>query len=92
MSAHTPGPWRFDIEEKGASWPGRYRLDCDVLGYGMDGEEGIYLDNPADARLLAAAPEMYEFVRAIRDHDASHLIERYDELARAILAKIDGAA
>jgi hypothetical protein len=69
----TPGPWRwghFGID-LGAEHQG-YALGCldspdntSVLSYGMDGEEDIYAENPADAWLIAAAPDLLEALREI---------------------------
>jgi len=51
---------KWDVEEVGATWPARYAVHgCSPLTFGFDGEEGIYVDNPADARLIADAPRLY---------------------------------
>jgi len=67
MTQHTPGPWKFDIEKKDHTWPGLYQVDTDILAVGFDGEEGIYLDNPADARLIAAAPDLLDELKQLVD-------------------------
>lgn len=51
----TPGPWKMDTRDAIHGSPGRYELKTDVLDFGWDGEEGIYLDNPSDAALVAFA-------------------------------------
>lgn len=54
MSQHTPGPWTFDDDY-----------------YVVAGEENDIIcelwsqDKDANARLIAAAPEMYEALKAI---------------------------
>lgn len=53
---HTK-PWKFDLEFF-CGTPARYQVDTNILVFGMDGEEGIYLDNPDDASLIDAAPDL----------------------------------
>jgi hypothetical protein len=81
MSAakHTPGPWVYERD----NGPGRNRpyittvaLCCDfVIGLPSAFAGGNYRDGDpsgdaeADARLIAAAPEMYEALRAMYDMD-----------------------
>jgi len=51
---------KWDVEEVGATWPARYAVHgCSPLTFGFDGEEGIYVDNPADACLIHDAPRLY---------------------------------
>lgn len=61
---HTPGPWR--VSERGERTP--YTEICVINAPG--GEVEIITDNEssdtiADARLIAAAPEMYEALTAM---------------------------
>lgn len=77
--SHTPGPWKVD--EDGFVWgylPGSHMkeprfLIAQVRGWGymqyMQGGEQIHA---ANARLIAAAPELYE---ALRDIYAALVIE-----------------
>ena len=68
MSGHTPGPWHVEVE---AARSGR-RLIADLVG-GFPGltEYRIVHDGDAegsaeaDARLIAAAPDLYEALRAL---------------------------
>lgn len=74
--SHTPGPWRVD--EDGFVWgccPGpafmktAHFLVAEVRGWGYlqyraDGEQV----QAANARLIAAAPELYEELREILDY------------------------
>ncbi len=94
MSEHTPGPWeRYDETVIiSASCPGS--VGCTFTGGGIDIQEAR-----ANARLIAAAPEMYEFIRATSKEPCEDVISvRADEYchncvscdARALLAKIDG--
>lgn len=85
---HTPGPWDYSLEKKDATWPGMYSLRTSILAYGRDGEEGIYIDNPDDAHLMFAAPELLEALKEVvaisdRKHDA------WDK-AHAAIAKAEG--
>ena len=70
MSKHTPGPWVADFEaypimvrSKTETWP-----LLDELG-NQEGESGAFVcnagDNKANARLIAAAPELLEALEFI---------------------------
>ena len=97
MSKHTPGPWSIDNPKKGhvcISAPESrfwdlakvvWQNDCDAeLGQPSPQEE-------ANARLIAAAPELLEALESLLDEcegtvmqtSANHSIER----ARAAIAK-----
>lgn len=55
-STHTPGPWLVDRQEPGELWiagAGRTHPVCMVTGAGFVTER-----DEADARLIAAAPDM----------------------------------
>jgi len=73
MSKHTPGPWHVGVVEKMEvlSDHGRLRLEpggttlypiCKVVMFDREEDE-------ANARLIAAAPEMYEALRELLDCD-----------------------
>lgn len=90
MSAHTPGPWtahQYGVRDAGGyicalKWPSLYT-----------GQDERYwretAERQADARLIAAAPDLYEFAKAyvhwieIGATPEKHL---YD-MAKAALAK-----
>ena len=93
MSAkHTPGPWSDDVEE---GIPGVFAEDGVAVAY--TGEvAGIVRhfqrDNcEADARLIAAAPELLSMLVMLRKHDAasSLLFSRRDEID-ALISKATG--
>lgn len=71
MSEHTPGPWRacnnygYSIWRIFASWRTGSKTVAEVVGDSAETE--------ANARLIAAAPEMLELLAEIRDQ---HLIPR----------------
>jgi hypothetical protein len=68
----TPGPWRVGeygiegaIDERGYSTTVLRALDGHVYDEYDSDSATIDIDNPADARLIAAAPELYEALEAI---------------------------
>lgn len=88
MSKFTPGPWFVQVsggdkETISAEKPG---LLVDVYGltYEMRG---------ANARLIAAAPEMYALLqRYLQSAATPHKVDlaEVDQAARALLARIEG--
>lgn len=84
---HTPGPWSLS--------PGRStRVDLidDKNGHAVG--EIVWVDarKPADARLIAAAPDMLEALEEIMKTIAGCQTEFYYQLARAAIAKAKGKA
>lgn len=53
--AHTPGPWWLDETD-----PGAFEVCGKLNGFCADIVLSSYFDNPADAHLIAAAPEGLE--------------------------------
>lgn len=83
MSEHTPGPWR--ISPVAGWWCVRGSNDHRVLG--------ISTGTPADARLIAAAPDMLALLEEIYDNPA--LLSDYPSIfnaAKALIAKAKGEA
>ncbi len=102
MSKHTPGPWKVVT-----SW-------YDYSVEGPNGEEIIWQDGPyqtptiklSDARLIAAAPEMYELIQMLvrtweddcqfipcdteAASELSYKLARLATQAVPLLAKIEG--
>lgn len=83
MSKHTPGPWEWrywnDVGPDDAYFEEGYTLD------GPDGED--VTENEASRRLIAAAPQMYELLRAYaRAEDTTET----DAATRALIISIDG--
>ena len=75
----TPGPWTYTLEKRDKSWPGLYSLNTDLLEFGWDGEEGIYLNNPDDAALMFAAPELLSALIVAQDNLICLAPELFDD-------------
>jgi hypothetical protein len=72
VSGHTPGPWRVEIEgTESAKWPHIVNFDdyevAQVSDDVTEGDESApnRAQAEANARLIAAAPEMYELLKEI---------------------------
>jgi hypothetical protein len=89
---HTPGPWR---SERGNGDYGRNvtadngrRIVC----------ETICAEHEANARLIAAAPELLEALHSILEHsrefgdieDCETMLARIEDKVRAAIAKAEG--
>lgn len=97
MAKHTPGKWKpmYDgaaFDDKTGDTVGIYRVM-------VEGDDKLVCEScyEADARLIAAAPEMYEwlgkFIKANAEGPATEWVTRMcecDKTARALLAKIEG--
>jgi hypothetical protein len=101
----TPGPWEWerDGDEDGMlinrelydAWqrkraPQEGEFPIVLIGvWHNDSTAGVSVHNPADARLIAAAPDLFELARAVvnhfRDTDAP-----LGQLARQAIAKAEG--
>lgn len=90
MSKHTPGPWKADLENypimvrsESETWP-----LVDELG-DEEGCAGVFVantgDHKANARLIAAAPDLLEACKAALSDD-----QPYIEKCRAAIAKATG--
>ena len=100
MGQHTPGPWiviPYLRPDRDDDPMGVYAIQaCDELQrayFKADPEtpelEKIHAENLANARLIAAAPEMREFIYRIAQ---GLLTVGVKGEARALLAKVDGHA
>lgn len=93
MSKHTPGPWRVEIDDSpDAAWAWQWPTIVSDE-YEVVGTEGIYGDletDMANARLIAAAPDLLEALKEVfADHDAANRLSWNDRAAAAI-AKATG--
>jgi hypothetical protein len=75
---HTPGPWVYADRYIVGEQTGEYI--CEMSGSASNP------DHQADASLIAAAPELLEIVRDVRDYGVS----KFSGRIRDVLAKIDG--
>lgn len=102
MSKHTPGPWVVDSEDADLFTQNQSRMWINATGMHIG-----YVDGPrtseriANARLIAATPEMYELLQQVADlqnprfNDAAYMdliveMDRLADLAQELLAKIEG--
>ena len=91
---YTPGPWTIIADERGRSylWREGFRIDSETgEGYVLGPFEGY---SEADARLIAAAPQLLEalewlltFVDSTADIFPIELPEPYVSRVRAAIAK-----
>lgn len=103
MSDHTPGPWHCTPEEelhKIGVYVGQFDdvVICDVTDEDLEGDkETVAKTCEANARLIAAAPELLSIVEQIlndiesTDYGCS-ISQATDDLARSIVAKAKGRA
>ncbi len=94
MSQHTPGPWTSEYREGRAAAQYGHHVHSNVysrpgVSDGRDAIAEVRGESDevarANARLIAAAPEMLKFVELV----ATFFGQESDE-ARALLAKIEG--
>ena len=95
MSAHTPGPWEYS-EENGEPcvMAGDYYVA--TAHAGMPGVDFGVGESKANARLIAAAPELKDAVQAAIDEFAigsfnASRRQRVVEFLRAAIAKAEGS-
>ena len=94
MSKHTPGPWTWGESYNGLYGSGK---DNEVLRFAP--YEGMYLDwgsksRDANARLIAAAPELLEALKKISAIEDLERCGDWEEIeqAREIAREIANAA
>ena len=97
-SQHTPGPWVISARNNpaGADISGRqgHHFICDILY--SEGNHPIDIEyndqQTANARLIAAAPDLLEALRFILAYPENDLHEYSVKIARAAIAKARGEA
>lgn len=88
MSKHTTGPWRYEAYSEGSKF---MKIYCHNSKYEGDNLRGYC--GEANARLIAAAPDLLEalqaIVKSLADQDEEGLIEHSKQMiaARAAIAK-----
>ena len=100
---HTPGPWRWVPEPDTASlwrdYGDLYSASNEVVLSICDFDGGVRVNSHADARLIEAAPEMWDLiVELFEDHKLSLIIggnpnrvNALMERAEKLRAKVRGA-
>lgn len=89
MSAgHTPGPWKRDICQVDKSWLKGRLSECVISPQGIVAVTG---EGDADARLIAAAPELLTLLYELIDIEGPQPgTSAWANKARAIIAKATG--
>ena len=91
MSKHTPGPWKAHFDEAYfVTGPdlGRVAMMMNLKGaHGLGGRRSGN-ESAANARLIAAAPDLLEALQVIADGKCAEGEEA--EIARAAIAKAEG--
>ena len=96
MSKHTPGPWSYTMDKE-RGWD--FKLTADhgktVIVSGCGCCDSPWVSCEADARLIAAAPELLEALEKIvrmfeGADDTVWAVEDYRQKARAAIAKAKG--
>ena len=102
MSAHTPGPWTFSrwdqygdtrfyvAQADGAPYTPQYSDAATLIAETVSIERVAIQE--ANARLIAAAPELLEALKAVLDHFDKASFERAFSLAAKAIAKAEGGA
>ena len=88
---HTPGPWSYFYKPKYDEWHISMPMPDSSMKLALC-PDGIQSENrEADARLIAAAPDMLAALRKIASNDADghHMFtpQAMQEIARAVVAK-----
>lgn len=98
MSAHTPGPWAYRLTETYAVLGpdgGRVAICTNLKGqHGLGGRRESN-EVAANARLIAAAPELLEALQAMVECSHTNDIQTCamaSQLARAAIVKATGGA
>jgi hypothetical protein len=91
MSQHTPAPWKALIEDDEI----RVVEDDNLPGYSVIATIDDNREGEANAHLIAAAPEMYEALKAaLADEEAyergERVISAWKSIALAAIAKSEG--
>lgn len=84
MNKHTPGPWRWDNDHLVAAEAFVLSLDQEDIGYTSE----------ADARLIAAAPDLLDVAKwaldSLLNDGRSEVYRGLTDTLRAAIAKAEG--
>ena len=104
MSKHTPGPWDTDVQEHDEPYMNitiRAKHRRKICSIDIDDApvQDYNAEQRANARLIAAAPDMFEAIEetlqsAIKNrmHDSIEITSDAVEMLRAAIAKAKGGA
>lgn len=99
MSKFTPGPWSIDIGDHGASFGGYWQINAEMDAVVCNQYCMAGASNPevslANARLIAAAPEMYALLWLIAYpgvYEGRPTDDEIRERAKALKSRIDRSA
>lgn len=94
---HTPGPWSVHILNQESERPGIEAAGISIVIYGVRDQdsEGVhgetYEQEMANARLIAAAPDGYDFAEAFLNRGKTGItIEALERMAKQFIAKAKG--
>jgi len=88
---HTPGPWSFYEDKASAGMNGEcIGIVESPRGIVCKTEESCPLETMANARLIAAAPEMLEALKRCLHDDAGNLEPETVHLAMEAIKKTEG--
>ncbi len=89
--SHTPGPWK-NLENRITSSGGEI---CEIFALEGDDRHSKYEEANANARLIAAAPELLQILQSIVEDvgyggGGALLCDQFLSRARAVIAKAEG--
>ena len=91
MKKYTPGPWWVEIGDEDGDyshiWPTIHSESREIVG-----TEGLYGDleeDKANARLIAAAPELLEALQYLMVASGEQLTSAFEQ-AQEVIAKVTG--
>lgn len=95
MSKHTPAPWhcKFDAFDEVLYVTSNERLNeqrAEICHVSVGYDEPFESEQQANARLIAAAPELLEVVRDLVTDGKGHVNPGFYDLAVKALAKAEG--
>ena len=93
-STHTPGPWELHTPDEGdpKTGDGTFCITASVTGMVIaDAQPSDWYETPANARLIAAAPDLLVAAKIVQKAGGCGLARR-DALLDAAIAKAEGGA
>jgi hypothetical protein len=90
MNKHTPGPWEVFYKAKYDEWHVSVPMSEGNMRWGLF-DDGVRSENPeADARLIAAAPELLEALK-LAQSIIGHPDDAHSRHIAAVIAKAEAA-